>query len=225
MTSVDYPKFNALIKRHLRRLFTYWPPRAELRRNAHKGPSGYYLCQDCCNYFPRQLTHVDHIEPVVDPIVGFVDWNTYISRMYVSIEKLRILCKSCHKVKTKRENAQRHLNKTGAYSKESASLISKANKGHTYLRGIPKTANHIKAMSKSRKGFNSPARYAGQLKTAKSKNKRVTAISVLSGEETIFESVIAASRQLNISSANISKVCRGIEGRMQAGGYRFKWTS
>ena len=48
---------------------------------------------------------VDHIDPVVDPKVGFVDWTTYIERMFVEEDGLQILCKECHDKKTRFEKS------------------------------------------------------------------------------------------------------------------------
>ncbi len=56
-----------------------------------------------CSRRTRKL-HADHISPVVDPAVGFVDWNTYIERMG---GKLQALCVPCHKAKTKKEGVAR----------------------------------------------------------------------------------------------------------------------
>lgn len=49
----------------------------------------------------------DHIEPVVAP-TGFVDWNTYISRMFDSIpDGIQYLCLDCHAGKTAAEREER----------------------------------------------------------------------------------------------------------------------
>lgn len=57
---------------------------------------------------------VDHVDPVIDTTHGFVDWNTYIKRMFEG--KLQVLCNypgkidgvySCHVLKTKDESNQR----------------------------------------------------------------------------------------------------------------------
>jgi hypothetical protein len=46
----------------------------------------------------------DHIAPVVDPAVGFVDWDTYIRRMFIETG-WQAICKSCHDIKTTKERA------------------------------------------------------------------------------------------------------------------------
>ena len=67
----------------------------------------HYKCAKCKKDFPMTQVQVDHIEPVVDVKKGFVDWNTYISRMYCAIENLQVLCKPCHKIKSDKERKLR----------------------------------------------------------------------------------------------------------------------
>lgn len=84
-----------------------------------------YRCAECgrlffdYEYLPAKnglkktsMVAIDHIEPIVDPKTGFVDWNTYIDRCFNG--ELQILCgypgerdgkKSCHAVKTAAEKA------------------------------------------------------------------------------------------------------------------------
>lgn len=50
---------------------------------------------------------VDHVEPVVLPATGFVDWNTYVARMFIDRTKLQWLCNECHATKTRLESAER----------------------------------------------------------------------------------------------------------------------
>lgn len=66
----------------------------------------YYACAKCKEDFPAKQVQVDHKKPVVDPKVGFVDWNTYIERMFCEKKNFQILCLECHKAKTKKENAK-----------------------------------------------------------------------------------------------------------------------
>lgn len=64
----------------------------------------FYLCNRCKEEYTNKDVEVDHIDPVVDPKVGFVDWNTYIQRLFSPRENYQVLCKTCHKAKTKEEN-------------------------------------------------------------------------------------------------------------------------
>ena len=61
------------------------------------------MCKACKGEFPAKDVQVDHKVPVVDPKTGFVDWNTYIDRMFCPKKNFQVLCKECHLVKTKKE--------------------------------------------------------------------------------------------------------------------------
>jgi hypothetical protein len=50
---------------------------------------------------------VDHINPVVDPAKGFINWDIYIDRIFCEVDKLQVLCRSCHKEKTAEEKLLR----------------------------------------------------------------------------------------------------------------------
>ncbi len=55
----------------------------------------------------RNNAAVDHIDPVVQPEVGFVDWNTYINRMFLEASGYQVLCYKCHAAKTAAERLRR----------------------------------------------------------------------------------------------------------------------
>lgn len=107
-------RFNSFIRSALRSAHGRWGPKAEAKRNARVS-RGVYRCADCDGLVPATLPAlpgrkrrrnnavVDHINPVVDPNVGFLDWNTYISRMFVEVEGYQVLCWACHEAKTKEE--------------------------------------------------------------------------------------------------------------------------
>jgi hypothetical protein len=54
---------------------------------------------------PETTSSVDHIDPVVDPHTGFVDWNTYIERMFCELTGFQVLCFDCHSKKTSIERS------------------------------------------------------------------------------------------------------------------------
>jgi 5-methylcytosine-specific restriction endonuclease McrA len=84
----------------LRRGTYKWPPRTEAMRNA-RVERGLYKCAMCEKLFGPKSIKVDHVEPVVSTSVGFVDWNTYIARMYPEDPKqFQILCETCHDSKS-----------------------------------------------------------------------------------------------------------------------------
>lgn len=64
-----------------------------------------YLCAVCQEWVSSTKIEVDHIEPVIDPSVGFVDWNTYVERIDCDVDNLRPICTTCHKNKTAQERA------------------------------------------------------------------------------------------------------------------------
>jgi len=72
----------------------------------------HYKCNHCNREYPAKDVQVDHVSPVVDPKSGYIDWNTYISRMFVSKDELQVLCSKCHNIKTKQERSERCKKKT-----------------------------------------------------------------------------------------------------------------
>lgn len=110
-------RIQSFIKSTLRSGSRKWPPRFEVLNAAKRGKqinkeSGcmaeHYECASCHQLFPAKLVVVDHIEPVI-LVSGFDSWDGVIRRMYCPAEGLQVLCKTCHSVKTKEENALRKL--------------------------------------------------------------------------------------------------------------------
>jgi 5-methylcytosine-specific restriction endonuclease McrA len=78
-----------------------------VRVNKSTGRKGqHFKCATCKKLFPRTGVQVDHRVPVVGES-GFVDWNTYIDRMFCKQSNLQVLCKKCHKEKTNRERRKK----------------------------------------------------------------------------------------------------------------------
>lgn len=71
----------------------------------------HYRCNVCKAEFPASQIQVDHKKPVVDPKKGFVDWNTFIERMFCDKKNLQALCKECHTLKTNKEKNASKLRK------------------------------------------------------------------------------------------------------------------
>lgn len=101
---------NAYIFGALRKIYR-WHPERKKALEQRKLFNGNYNCDECGGRFVRKGVHVDHIDPVVDPKTGFVSWDEYIKRLFVTADKLQILCKKCHKKKTQKENKQRRKKK------------------------------------------------------------------------------------------------------------------
>jgi hypothetical protein len=108
--SFDLRKFLIPI---LRRKSLYYPERHRAL-NLAKIERGFYRCRSCQQGFGRKEIHVDHVASVISTKEGWVDWNTYIARLFVPAEELQVLCIACHNIKSQLEASLRTLNKKKA---------------------------------------------------------------------------------------------------------------
>jgi len=117
-------RYRAFIISALRKATSRWGPKTLAKRNA-KVSYGIYRCALCGTEGsptawrtyksgkkkgqPKKVNNavVDHIEPVVDPAVGFVSWDEYIDRMFCEADNFHVLCHNCHEVKCAEERAIR----------------------------------------------------------------------------------------------------------------------
>jgi hypothetical protein len=107
----------------LRKLSLSWKPISEKRKGTRtggkmEGPSGRlvleHVCECCGSPQHAKAIRVDHIEPVVPPDgwgettqwLG-VNWNEYLSRLFVEEDGLQAICFDCHAGKTTKENSDR----------------------------------------------------------------------------------------------------------------------
>jgi 5-methylcytosine-specific restriction endonuclease McrA len=90
------------VKGALRRASLMYPAISECRRLARRAPNKYE-CSMCKGLFSSKEIDIDHLSPVIDIMEGFVDWNTYIDRLFCDIDNLAALCKTCHKAKSESE--------------------------------------------------------------------------------------------------------------------------
>lgn len=106
----------AFIIAAIRNGFRRWPPKYECLANASVGKklntktgrmAEHKRCAACNGEFPAKEIEADHIEPVVAPNTGFVDWNTFIGRIAVNVSGYQALCKECHQLKSNEERNQR----------------------------------------------------------------------------------------------------------------------
>lgn len=88
-------KFNleSKIKQALRKLSMQWPAVADTRRRARVAPS-VYECEHCGDVYGK--LEINHKNPVVDPLTGFIGFDNYIQRLFVPAEELEAICKKCH---------------------------------------------------------------------------------------------------------------------------------
>lgn len=107
-------RFNSFIKSTLRRATVRWGPIQTVKKKA-RVKRGWYFCAGCKTKVPSSLppdkkggkripnVFVDHINPIIDPSMGFVNWDIVISRMFCEEDGLQLLCKACHDKKTNDE--------------------------------------------------------------------------------------------------------------------------
>lgn len=109
-------RFRQFVVGALRQAHKRWRPKYERIEAAfvgkHNNPATgrmrkMYRCECCQELFPQKDMRADHVEPVVDPETGFVDWNTFIERMFVEFDGYSAICIGCHQVKSAHERELR----------------------------------------------------------------------------------------------------------------------
>lgn len=110
-------KERGLIKGAIRRVFS----RSDLRRKIVEASRVQYVdvsrprvkkwsfCNLCSKATPTYQMEVDHKLPIipVDDTLENMSWDTVIDNIWCVEEGLSAICESCHKIKTKAENAER----------------------------------------------------------------------------------------------------------------------
>lgn len=109
-------RFRSFVTSALRSGSNKWPPKyetlneakTEKKTNEKTGRlAQHYGCASCGKEFTSKDVQVDHIKPVIDPKTGFVSWDVFVERLFCEKKNLQVLCKACHKVKTKKESNAR----------------------------------------------------------------------------------------------------------------------
>ena len=118
------PNFNlyAHIKECIRQRFYKWPfyqealrkARVEIKRYKKDGteylvPNVFYKCAKCNQFFKRNKVEVDHIQPVAPLKNATNSIQDLVNRQFT--DKLQVLCKECHKNKSRLENKLRREGK------------------------------------------------------------------------------------------------------------------
>lgn len=118
-------RYRSFITSLLRQGTRRWAPVSEVEKEA-KVDRGLYKCASCGDVVPvtvkegkgrKKNVFVDHIEPIVDPEVGFTTWDEFIERMFCEKDNLQLLCKSCHDKKSSIEReiaVERRKNNNGS---------------------------------------------------------------------------------------------------------------
>ena len=113
-------RFNSFVKSSLRAASRKWPPKYHTLNDAYVGQrinqkSGrmakHFKCASCAGVFVAASVQVDHIEPIINPEIGFTTWDDVVYRMFCEKDNLQVLCTGCHKIKTAAERKQLKGNK------------------------------------------------------------------------------------------------------------------
>lgn len=104
----EYPewsnsRFWSFIRSALRRAWTRWPPKYKALEAAslpYKGKDKRrkksYRCEICKKTFPQKQVQVDH-KNESGSLKDYSDLPGFVERLFVSEDKLRVLCINCHK--------------------------------------------------------------------------------------------------------------------------------
>lgn len=116
---------NAAIRGAIRRIFSRSPVKIEVLKKVRREVPRYnkdgsrgkrdaveYQCAVCKSWVGSTKVEVDHIIPVIEVNEkGFVDWNTFVERLFCKAEALQVICDPCHDKKTAQERSKRQAMK------------------------------------------------------------------------------------------------------------------
>ena len=102
-------RFFSFVRSALRKAWTRWPPKYMVLADAKRKYTGdnkrqkfEYKCAECNKYYAQKEVEVDHIVPC-GTLKCYDDIGSFVERLFVGKDKLRVLCKSCHKEITAKE--------------------------------------------------------------------------------------------------------------------------
>lgn len=103
-TTARYWQF---IRSALRKAWMKWPPKFQLLKENRRDVKGRrhkfeYQCAECKRWWMQKEIAVDHIEPA-GALNCHEDLAGFVKRLFVGTDRLQLLCKRCHSVKTKEE--------------------------------------------------------------------------------------------------------------------------
>ena len=115
-TSTDKPycngqwteaRFKGFVVSALRRASSRWAPKYTCKKNARTGRN-QYVCASCKAVVGNKDIKIDHIEPVVDPALGFQGYDQFVKRLFVELDGYQAICVPCHQLKTNQEKELRN---------------------------------------------------------------------------------------------------------------------
>jgi len=94
-------RFWGWVRGNLRKAWLKWPPRYTVLANAKERVDGKWRwrCSECNELHMNKDVEVDHIT-TVGTLRCAEDLPAFVSNLFVSEDKIRVVCKSCHKRKT-----------------------------------------------------------------------------------------------------------------------------
>lgn len=102
-------KFWAFVRSGLRAKWQRFPARyaalAQAKRayvGDNKNQKWEYCCSACGQWFLQKDVAVDHIEPA-GTLKTYSDLPTFVQKLFVGLDKLQVLCRVCHGIKTAEE--------------------------------------------------------------------------------------------------------------------------
>jgi 5-methylcytosine-specific restriction endonuclease McrA len=99
---VRSPVIQGILKKHRKEETEYKKDGTPSKRKAV-----YYQCNKCKEWYRKKYISVDHIDPVIPVDKGFTSWDDFVERLFVSEDRLQVLCKTCHNKKTQEERKLR----------------------------------------------------------------------------------------------------------------------
>lgn len=104
-------RYRSFVTSTLRSGSRRWPPKwatlakafVDKRKSKKSGRDAkHYRCAICEELFPSTQVQVDHIKPMGTTVT----WDEFIEGLFCEADNLQVLCKPCHKIKTKKERVE-----------------------------------------------------------------------------------------------------------------------
>lgn len=107
-------KFFGFLRSGLRSCYNKWPPKWEVLREARRASKRKdkrikweYKCAQCKKWKKQKEVSVDHIIPA-GSLNSFEDIAGFVERLFVGVDGLQVLCKTCHDKKTLAERQEKN---------------------------------------------------------------------------------------------------------------------
>jgi len=101
--------FWSFIRSALRQKSRFWTPITQCKLAAKRPYTGTnkrqkfeYQCNICKQWFPEKLINVDHKVPA-GSLNNTQDLAGFVERLFCEMDKLQVLCETCHNIKTQSE--------------------------------------------------------------------------------------------------------------------------